>query len=190
MNALLTILGTMGGVFTAVMTIMSAINLRKPRRITLLSTFLSGLMSLLGLACMILLGGLRLNPYLGAPLFLAGIFLGYLRGAGVKMHLENGKVIGRNSIFFLVLWGLSLALSQLMGLFGSPLLASMGLIPAIFTSGLQSGFYGHVFLQRLIVSEEKDRKGMRRLISIGGSILLSIVTLFSFILSGSEIIQF
>jgi len=188
MNEILIILGTLGGVFTAVMTIMSAINFRKPRKITLPSTFLSGLIALLGLAAMVFLGGMWVAPYLGGPLFLAGILLGYIRGIGVKMRWENEQVIGKNSIFFLVLWGISLALSQLMGLFGSPLLASLGLIPAVFTTGLQTGFYGHIFLRRLIISKEKDRKGMRRLISIGGIIILCVVTLFSFILSGVEII--
>jgi len=188
MNEILIILGTLGGVFTAVMTVFSAINSRKPRKITLLSTFLSGLIALLGLAAMVFLGGMWVAPYLGGPLFLAGILLGYIRGIGVKMRWENEQVIGKNSIFFLVLWGISLALTQLLGLFGSPLLASLGLIPAVFTTGLQVGFYGHIFLRRLIISKEKDRKGMRRLITIGGIVLLCAVIIFSFILSLSEIV--
>ena len=76
MSEFLIILGTLGSVFIAVMTVFSAINFRKPRKITLLSTFLTGLIVLLGLAAMILLGGMRVAPYQGVPLFLAGILLG------------------------------------------------------------------------------------------------------------------
>lgn len=188
MDAIWIILGTLGSVFTAVMTVMAAINFRKPRKITLLSTFLSGLIALLGLAAMVFLGGMQVALYLGGPLFVAGILLGYLRGAGVKMQWENENVIGRNSILFLILWGLSLALSQLLGLFGSPLLASLGLIPAVFTTGLQAGYYGHIFLRRLVMrKKERNRKGLQRFISIGGIIILFLLTLISFFIAGEEI---
>ncbi len=178
MNLIFIILGTLGSVFAVVMTALSMINYRKPRKITVLSTFLSGLISLLSLAAMVWLGGMRLASYLSAPLFMVGLTLGYLRGAGVKLNWENGQVIGRNSILFLILWGLSLALSQLLGLFGSPLLASLGLIPVFFTTGLQVGLFGHLFLKRMIMGRKgKDRKGLRAVFSIAAGIFLFLITL-------------
>jgi hypothetical protein len=176
MNPIFIILGTLGSAFAAVMTALSLINFRKPRKITLLATFMSGLIALLGLAAMLLLGGLWLEPYLGVPLFMIGLLLGYLRGAAVRLNWERDQVLGRNSILFLILWGLSLALSQLLGLLGSPLLASLGLIPVVFTSGLQAGLFGHLFLRRLIMGRKgNDRKGLQSVIGIGGGVALFLI---------------
>lgn len=188
MNAIFTVLGTLGSVFAAVMTALSMINYRKPRKITTLSIFLSGLISLLSLAAMVWLGGMRLASYLSAPLFMIGLLLGYLRGAGVKLNWENGQVIGRNSILFLILWGLSLALSQLLGLFGSPLLASLGLIPVFFTTGLQAGLFGHLFLRRLIMGRKgKTRKGLQVVIGLGGGFGILLITVISFLILGPDL---
>ncbi len=190
MNTIFIILGTLGSVFAVVMTVLSMINYKKPRKITAVSTFLSGLISLLSLAALTILGGMSLNFDLGFLLFMAGLFLGYLRGTAVKLIWENGQVIGRNSILFLILWGLSLALSQLLGLFGSPLLASLGLIPVVFTTGLQAGYYGNLFLRRLIMGRKgKDRKGLQRVISVGGGIALLLMMMFSFALAAPEIVD-
>ncbi len=187
MNTIFIILGTLGSVFAVVMTALAMINYRKPKKITGLSTFLSGLISLLSLAALTILGGMRLNLELGLPLFMVGLFLGYLRGTAVKLNWENGQVIGRNSIIFLILWGLSLALSQLLGLLGSPLLASLGYIPVVFTTALQAGFYGNLFLRRLIMGRKaKTRKGLQVVIGIAGGIGLFLLMVISFLILGSE----
>jgi hypothetical protein len=96
-------------------------------------------------------------------------------------------VIGRNSILFLILWGLSLALSQLLGLFGSPLLASLGLIPVFFTTGLQAGLFGHLFLRRLIMGRKgKARKGLQILFSVAAGIAILMITGLTLILEIPE----
>ena len=188
MNTIFTILGILGSVFAVVMTALSMINYRKPRKITGLTTFLSGLISLLSLAALSVLGGMSLTLELGFPLFMVGLFLGYLRGTAVKLKWENDQVIGRNSIIFLILWGLSLALSQLLGLLGSPLLASLGLIPVVFTTGLQTGYYGILFLRRLIIGNKgKTRKGLQVVIGIVGGIGLFLMTVISFLILGADV---
>ena len=188
MNTIFIILGTLGSVFAVVMTALSMINYRKPRKVTALSTFLSGLISLLSLTALTVLGGMSINLELGFPLFMVGFFLGYLRGTAVKLNWENDLVIGRNSILFLILWGLSLALSQLLGLFGSPLLASLGLIPVVFTTGLQAGYYGNLFLRRLIMGKKgKTRKGLQVVIGIVGGIGLFLMTVISFLILGPDV---
>lgn len=188
MNTIFIVLGTLGSVFAVVMTALAMINYRKPKKITGLSTFISGLISLLSLAALTILGGMALNLDLGFPLFLFGLFLGYLRGTSVKLNWENGQVIGRNSILFLILWGLSLALSQLLGMLGSPLLASLGLIPVVFTTGLQAGYYGNLFLRRIIMGRKgKPRKGLQVVIGIGGGVGLFLITTFYFLLLGPDV---
>lgn len=188
MNTIFIILGTFGSVFALVMTVLSMINYQKPRKITAVSTFLSGLISLLSLAALTILGGMSLNFDLGFLILMAGLFLGYLRGTAVKLIWENGRVIGRNSILFLILWGLSLALSQLLGLFGSPLLASLGLIPVAFTTGLQAGYFGNLFLRRLIMGRKgKTRKALQVVIGIVGGIGLFLITAFYFLFLGPHV---
>ena len=182
MNSIYLVLGTMGSVFAVIMTILSVIAFRKPRKITVLSTLISGLISVLALAAMILLGGMRINPLLGFPLLIFGALLGFLRGQGVKLSWEGDKVVGRNSILFLILWGLSLALSQLLGTQGSPMLASLGLIPAAFTTGLQVGLYGNLFLRRLFLRRGgKTKGGLQAVIGIGGGLALLLLTLITII---------
>jgi len=151
MNTLMIILGTLGSVFAAVLTVLSVINYRKPRKISLGTTFLSGLLALGGLLAMLLLGGLWLEPLLGLPLLLIGLLLGFLRGQAVKLSWADKAVIGKNSALFIILWGFSLGLSQLLGLLGSPLLASLGLVPVLISTGLQLGLYGNLFLRRLVM---------------------------------------
>ncbi len=188
MNKIFIILGTLGSVFAFVMTALAVINYKKPKKVTGWSSFLSGLMALLGLVAMTFLGGMRLNLELGFPIFLMGLFLGYLRGTAVKLNWENNQVIGRNSILFLILWGLSLALSQLLGLLGSPMLASLGLIPVVFTTGLQAGYYGNLFLRRLIMGRKaKSRKGLQAVIGIVGGIGLFLITALFLLILGPDV---
>lgn len=149
MNALLTFIGLLGGICAFVLTIIAAFNLRKPRKITVLTTLLSVLISLLALLAMILLGGLRVRGLVGVPFFLLGLLLGFLRGLTVRLSWHGRQVIAENSVLFVILWGFSLVLSLLMGMLEVPVLASLGLVPAIFSTGLQAGYYFNLFLRRI-----------------------------------------
>jgi hypothetical protein len=69
-------------------------------------------------------------------------------------------------------------------------LASLGLIPVFFTTGLQAGLFGHLFLKRLIMGNKgKDRKGLRNVFSIAGGIFLFLITIIIFIGSVPEWIE-
>lgn len=151
MNTLLTILGGLSSVFVIVLTIVSAFSLRKPRKISALSAFISGLIALLAMLVMVLIGGLRLNLLLAVPVLLFGMLLGFVRGQLVKFSLTNQQVIGRNSILFIILWGFSLGVSLLLGLLDLPIMASLGLLPVVFSTGLQMGFYVNHFLRRIVI---------------------------------------
>lgn len=187
-DSIFLILGSIGGVAAVVMTLVSAINYHKPRRISALSSLLAGLIAALGLAALILLGGMAIKLALGLPLLMLGLLFGYFRGQAVKLNWQNEIVIGRNSPLFLIIWGLSLALSQFLGLLGSPLLASLGLIPAVFSTGLQLGYHGNLFLRRIFMRPNRNGRTMNTIVGIGGSIALVLLTLISLLLTIPELI--
>jgi len=182
MNTFAVIIGSLGTVFAVVMTILAALSFRKHRKISALSILFSGILAAAALGMMIFLGGLRLKLLLALPLLLLGMLLGFLRGQTVHMQWQGTQVVGRNSILFLLMWGLSLAFGQLLGMLGSPLLASLGLVPAVFSTGLQLGFQGNLFLRRLAMRQQKPAGGLNTIIGIGGGLaifLLLLVTLIA-----------
>ncbi|MBN1267202.1 MAG: hypothetical protein JXA25_17050 [Anaerolineales bacterium] len=183
------IVGVSGTVFAAVMTILSAVTFRKPRKISAISSMLSGTIAAATLGLMVLLGGLRLNPLLAFPTLFLGLLLGFLRGQTVRLLWQDNQVVGRNSILFLLLWGFSLVLSQLLGMLGSPLLASLGLIPAAFSTGLQLGFYGNLFLRRLTMRQQKPTGSLHTIIGIGGGLALSLLLLISLVIAAPTLIR-
>lgn len=198
MDILLIILGFLGTSAAVVMTIVSAVTFRKPRKIRIITTLLSGIIAGLSLLVMVLLGGLHLNPLLAWPLLLAGMLLGFLRGQAVRLEWDGPAVIGRSSLVFLILWGFSLALSHLLGMIGSPLLASLGLIPAAFSTGLQLGFYSNTFLRRASMrrapagqppNENDPAAGLHTLIGIGGGLALSAVLLVTLVFTIPALIR-
>jgi len=150
-NALWTILGGLSSLFIFMMTIFSVVTMRKPRKISVLSTLISGIIALLALLSTVYLGGLQVNPLLALPALLLGLLFGFMRGQLVKFSLVGKQVIGRNSILFIILWGFSLGTSLLLGLLDWPLLASLGLIPVFTSTGLQIGFYVNLFLRRVVI---------------------------------------
>jgi hypothetical protein len=54
-------------------------------------------------------------------------------------------------MFFLLGWGGSLVLAQVLNMFGSALLASIGLMPLFLSTGTQLGINGNLFLRRLLM---------------------------------------
>jgi hypothetical protein len=171
------------------MTIIAAISYRKPKKVSLVSSLLSGLIALLSLGALVFLGNIRIEPIIGLPLLVLGLLLGFLRGQAVKLNWEDEVVIGRNSILFLIVWGFSLALSQFLGLLGSSLLASLGLIPAVFSTGLQLGYYGNIFLRRLFMRPGRESRIMNAVIGIGGTAALVLLAALSLVLSVPDLVR-
>ncbi len=189
MNTIFRIIGVLGGVFAVVMTIISAIGYRKPKKVSLVSSLLSGLIALLSLGALVFLGNIRIEPIIGLPLLVLGLLLGFLRGQAVKLSWEDEVVFGRNSILFLIVWGFSIALSQFLGLLGSSLLASLGLIPAVFSTGLQLGYYGNIFLRRLFMRPGRESRIMNSMIGIGGTAGLVLLAALSLVLSVPDLVR-
>lgn len=137
--------------FTIMITALMLFNFRKERRISAFSLLLSAILSLAILVVFTLLTGAKLNLLLALPILALGLLVGFLRGLTTQLYYKKGQVVGRNSQLFLLGWGGSLALAQVLTLFGSALLASMGLIPLFLSTGIQVGMNGNVLIRRLMM---------------------------------------
>lgn len=151
MDTILRLIGFLGAVFTVAMTVLMLFTFRKERRISTFSPLWSAVLSLVMLPVFILLSGARLNLLLAIPILTLGLLAGFLRGLTTRLTYKDGQVVGRNSRLFLLGWGGSLVLAQLLNLFGSALLASVGLVPLFLSTGTQVGMNGNVFLRRLMM---------------------------------------
>jgi len=151
MDTILRLIGFLGVVFTLAMTVLMLFTFRQERRINTFSPFLSAVLSLVMLPVFVLLSGARLNLLLAIPILALGLLLGFLRGLATRLYYKDGQVMGRNSRLFLLGWGGSLVLAQLLNIFGSAFLASIGLVPVFLSTGTQVGMNGNVFLRRLMM---------------------------------------
>lgn len=134
---------------TLILTLFMLVNFSKERRISKLAPVFSAAVSLLMLPVFIVLGGARVNLRLGVSLLAVGLCVGFLRGISTKLYYRDGRVMGRNSSLFLLGWGGSLVLAQLLNMGGSALLSSIGLVPVFFSTGTQLGMNANIFVRRL-----------------------------------------
>jgi hypothetical protein len=151
METILRLIGFLSAVLTAAMTVFMLFTFRKERPISTFSPFLSAVLSLVMLPVFTLLSGARLNLLLAIPILALGLLVGFLRGLTTRLTYKDGQVMGRNSLLFLLGWGGSLVVAQLLNLFGSAFLASVGLMPVFLSTGTQVGMNGNVFLRRLMM---------------------------------------
>jgi hypothetical protein len=156
MDLILQIVTVLGAVFTLVMTAWMVISFRKERPIGVLPTLISVVVSLVLLPVLVLLTGVRLNPLMALPLLAQGLMLGGLQGFTTRLYRRaDGRVMGKRSWLFLLGWGGSLALVQVLNLLDSALLASLGLVPMVLTTGTQVGADATILLRRLRMRSPK-----------------------------------
>ena len=151
MEIIFRLIAFLSAVFTLAMTVLMLFTFRKERRINVFSPLWSAALSLVMLPVFILLSGARLNLLLAIPILALGLLVGFLRGLTTRLTYKGGQIVGRNSRLFLLGWGGSLVLAQLLNLFGSAFLASVGLMPVFLSTGTQVGMNGNVFLRRLMM---------------------------------------
>ena len=174
------IIGFLSFVFAIVMTGVMLVTFREPRRVTALSALASVLISLFLLPIYLALSGAQPDPRFALPFFGLGLLVGFLRGQTMKLEYVGEDVVGKHSLFFLVLWGVSLAISQLLSMFDSVILLAVGLSSLFFSTGTQVGIYGNLFLRRLVMVHPQDDSSriqsdaFQRLVPIvfGGLILI------------------
>jgi hypothetical protein len=138
MPSILRLIGFLSAAFTLAITVLMLFEFRKERRIDSVSLVLSAAVTLLLFVVFVLLSGARLNLMLGLPILTVGLVIGFLRGMTTRLFYKDGQVMGRNSLLFLLGWGGSLAIAQLLSTFGSALLASIGLLPLFLSTGARA----------------------------------------------------
>jgi Tol biopolymer transport system component len=193
MDIILKLAGFLGAGIAAVMTVMMLLTFRKPRRITSMSSLVSILLSGILLPVYIWLSGVPINYYVGFPFLCLGLLIGFLRGQTTQLRYVGEEVVGQHSWLFLLAWGSSLVLSQLLNLFGGGLLASLGLLPVFLSTGTQIGIYGNLLLRRMaMVRPELEPAGIsndkfNRAIGWGFGGMIVLLLLSSAILSVSTV---
>jgi hypothetical protein len=171
--------------FLFLMTVVMLFAFRKPRRITVLSALVSGLISLVIPFLFLALSGQPVDVWLILPIFSFGLILGYLRGITMKLSFVGDQVVGKHSILFLLIWGFSLALNQGLSTLNSIFLLSIGVIVITFSAGIQTGFYGILALRRLVlIPPEMDtgrfrNRAVNRITNLGFAGLLGLFFLES-----------
>jgi hypothetical protein len=155
METIIFLLNIIAVFITIILTIMMLWTFRRERPINHLAPLLSILISLELLVFYLLISGSRLNLWLSGFLILSGFMIGFIRGLIVTLKYEYGQVVGKMPLFFLFCWGFSLVFAQILNIFGSVLLSSLGLIPLIFTTGIQAGISSGIFLRRLMMRRSK-----------------------------------
>jgi len=174
------IINILASLFMVLMTAVMLFGFRKPRRVSFFSSLFSALMSIVIPVIYILITGLRPDLRLALPFISFGMLLGFIRGATMKLSFVGDQVVGRHSILFLLLWGLSLALNQALTTPNPTALMAVGMAALFLSTGTQVGFYGILAVRRLaLIHPEADtgkinNKNFQRmiLVAFGGLLVL------------------
>jgi len=124
---------------------------RKPRPINPLPVLGSAMWSLAVLPIFVLVSGARIHPLVAGACLTLGALAGLVRGLTARLTPGQGPVWARLSGVSTLLWGVALALAQLLAIRGSAVWAALGLIPLYLTTGSEFVFYIILFLRRLLV---------------------------------------
>lgn len=151
MESIFRLLGYLTGVMTVAMTGLMLLAFRGEHRVSLPSTLLSALIALALLPVFVLVSGVSLNPVVSLPLLGLGMLVGLARGQAHRLAYRGREVMGRHSRLCLLVWGISLGMSQLANVFGSAGVSAAALIPVFLTTGMTAGFYGDIFVRRLLM---------------------------------------
>ncbi len=143
------LISTISAVLSAAMIAYVVFTYRHERRIGRWSALVPILVSLAILVVFLFLSGAWLNPVVAAPVLVLGLLIGYLRGLSTRLYFRDGQVVGRNSQLFLLGWGGSVVLVQVLNTWGSVALASVGLLTVYLGTGTQVGINANIFLRRM-----------------------------------------
>ena len=98
-----------------------------------------------------LLLGLGVAMKWAIPLILLGLGLGLFWGQGTRLDVRGGETYGTRSIWYLVAWGASFAITQFLVLFASEGAAAGGLAVMVFSTSAAVGMNGLLLLRRSMV---------------------------------------
>lgn len=114
-------------------------SLKKERTITIVSLLLQVAISVVVLILYVVL--LKVSPPTGWSwiLIAAGLLIGLLQSRTTSLRVDGGKVLGKRSVWFLVVWAAAFSITQLLALLGQGVAASYGLLTVYLATGLSIG---------------------------------------------------
>lgn len=131
--------------------------LRRPKPVTFRSLVIQIALPLLVLLVYSLLLHVSVNPVLAWPLFAAGLVIGVLWGQTTRLNLKKGRVYGKRSVWYLVVWAVTFSVTQGLSLMQRRGLVAVGLATMYFSTGLAIGTNVSFMYRRwkLLSKEEK-----------------------------------
>ena len=119
----------------------------RARRISRRSLFLQ-----LGFSPVFLIGyslllGISIAFKWAVPLVILGLGVGGFWGLSTRLTLRGQQVVGTRSTWYIVLWGASFALTQILALFATEGAAAGGLATMVFSTGITLGMNGGLLLR-------------------------------------------
>lgn len=169
---------------TVVMTVVMLITFRKPRRLSLGSSLLNMILVSGTPLVYIILSGIGLHLALALPLCLSGLLVGFARGQSAEIVIQEGKTYLKTSLLALLGWGFSLVLVQALSMLQMSWLSSLGLLPVYFSTGINLGLQGNLFLRQLVQILWPKTFWSEDVVGIGGS-TFSLLLLTAVLLLGS-----
>lgn len=89
---------------------------RKPKKVSIPSLILAMFISLISLTVFSFFVKYRPSILILIVMGLAGLLIGIIWSQSTRVYVENGKVMSRNSIWYLAVWGGVFALTQLIAI--------------------------------------------------------------------------
>lgn len=123
-------------------------NLKKPRPLRTKDLVVQTLTPVAVFIVYALLLGLDPPRVPSALLLVAGLALGALSSRATRLWLAGGQVIGRRSVWYLVAWSATFAITQALSAFARPEYAAWGFSTMYFSFGLTLGTNAMLAMRR------------------------------------------
>jgi hypothetical protein len=136
---ILKIIGYLAIPLTVLSVIWMIKTLRRPKPVTFLSLVIQMALPLVVLLVYSFLLQVQVNILLAWPLGLAGLILGVIWGQTTKLSVTRGKVHGKRSVWYLVIWALTFSVTQVLSLMQRRGIVALGLATMYFSTGLAIG---------------------------------------------------
>jgi len=148
LTVLYRIVGFVSVPLLVVSTLMMVRSIRRSQRITSGSLLFQLAFSPGFLVLYSLLLGVQVAVKWAVPLLMLGIGLGSVWAQSTSLSLRGGSVYGSRSVWYLMLWCASYAVTELLALFGTDGAVAGGLATMIFSTGSAIGMNGNLLLRR------------------------------------------
>jgi hypothetical protein len=130
------------------LSIFALFHLYGERRVGLDSTVFSILITAVMLPLFLFLSGAQLKLFLGLPLLILGMFVGFLWGYTMRLVCRNGQTFVHYSLLFIGGWLGSWILVEVFGFVRSVLLVTLGLVPVYLSTGATMGMNLNLLVRR------------------------------------------